>query len=71
MEIKRYAKFLSSVHQHYQFKDWIEQVEKECPKIPVFDPKEDAHELEAWAYWSGMKEGYKLLASYLGVKLGS
>ena len=46
-----------------------EQVEKECPKIPVFDPKEDAHELEAWAYWSGMKEGYKLLASYLGVKL--
>lgn len=65
---KKHALFLAGVHQNKYFKDWLKDAEDDIPQIPPFDPREQVS-LETWAYYSGMIEGYKLLASYLGVNL--
>lgn len=65
---KKHAKFLASLYQNPSFKDWVDDIESDCPRIPSFDPKGENDE-NAWAYYSGLEEGYKLALSHLGVKL--
>ncbi len=66
--IKEHALFLAAVQQNKHFSAWLKDIEKDCPRIPPFDPKGE-NDQNAWAYYTGMEEGYKLALSYLGVKL--
>ena len=63
-----HKQLLASLHKHPGFKNWIKDVEENIPKLPLYNPQDHVHDNQAWAYWSGRLEGYKLLASYLGVK---
>lgn len=65
---KKHAQFLAGIHQRSGFKDWLEDVENGAPIISSFDPQ-NPEPKEVWAYRSGMREGYKLALSHLGVKL--
>ena len=69
MPLKDHKLFLAGLHQQKGFKDWVDDVEKHRPKIRSFDPADQVHCLETWAYDSGRLEGYKLALSHLGVKL--
>lgn len=68
MNPKKHGRFLTGVHQSTGFKDWLNDAETAAPAIPTFDPTENPNR-ETWIYYSGMREGYKLALSYLGVKL--
>lgn len=61
--------FIAAVHHLPGFKDWLEEIEKDQPTIPLFNPQDHVHSTTTWAYHSGMIEGYKLLATKLGVNL--
>lgn len=67
--VRKHNLFVAGLQQRKGFKDWLDDVEKNCPSIPSFDPGDHAHRKEHWAYFSGMKEGYKLALSHLGVQL--
>lgn len=64
----KHAQFLAGLHQRTGFKDWLQDVEDNAPILPAFDPQNPESQ-SVWAYRSGMREGYKLALSYLGVKL--
>lgn len=66
---KSQAVNLKTLHAEPWFQNWIKEVEKSMPPIPTYNPGDQKHNAETWAYWSGMKEGYKLAISHIGVNL--
>jgi len=65
---KKHNIFLAGIHQATGFKDWLDDVESGQPTLPLFDPNGENHP-NSWAYFSGLREGYRLAISKLGVQL--
>lgn len=57
--------FITNMMEHAHYKAFLEEVLHHRPRVPLFDPSSGNE--EEWKLKSGMRKGYDIFASLLGI----
>ena len=60
--------FLSEIQSHPHYNDFLELVEINRPRVPLFDFKKGNE--DEWKVRSGQQQGFDLFASLLNITIG-